>query len=495
MRNTTVFFLTFIFLFVFKLPYLNRGEYNPDESQWIAQSINFLKEPVVWLRYFYEYEFSRMLTVAPLSFMHLFFNKLDYKVTTVLTCLMYSVFLNINFRLNLLIFDNKTSIISLIISLITIATFTDKDYIAYNSEVVALPILMGINYLIVRYVYVSKNNTINLFLGALFALLPFIKHQSIPLAAAFIFVYFVCVKDRKVYLYFSAGAFFLFFINFLPMIINRDFSPLIKLFSFIKQYSSKGTSNHDINIFLKIWGVIKLSFNYQIRLISIVSLLTIAIYIIKKYDHVRIYFILLLVALFSSFIMILIPKDTFFHYSIFYLFPIVSLFPFSFYFFNKNRTIKNVFIIILFIFSIKKIYLYYLNVKNENKTEIKKNLLTNYIIENSNNNDRMAIWGMNNEYFVETQLLIGTKYIYPVEILMNYHNKEYIITDYKSDLEALQPKFFLELIGNDQFMFKDTTTQSIKCYPEIYDYINRNYKLKAVKGNEKLYIRKETTDK
>lgn len=103
----------------------------------------------------------------------------------------------------------------------------------------------------------------------------------------------------------------------------------------------------------------------------------------------------------------------------------------------------------------------------------------------------MVIWGWNTSYYVETNLQMGSDIFYPLEILLNWPSKNKMEEEYLSELKLLKPEVFLELIGPDQFIFTDTAHQSLKHFPEIYNYVEDNYNLISQKGNEKFYLLKE----
>jgi hypothetical protein len=116
---------------------------------------------------------------------------------------------------------------------------------------------------------------------------------------------------------------------------------------------------------------------------------------------------------------------------------------------------------------------------------------SNELLKESKPGDRLMIWGWNNAYYVESELHPGSRYLYNYNCntdLSNDH-KDLLVNQYINDMLVMKPKFILELVGENQFYTNDTNKYALSKFFAIKNYVEGNYQLLGIKGEEKLYLR------
>jgi hypothetical protein len=108
--------------------------------------------------------------------------------------------------------------------------------------------------------------------------------------------------------------------------------------------------------------------------------------------------------------------------------------------------------------------------------------------------DRLMVWGWKSVYFVETGLLQGSRWICPVFAIGSYPSAADNVQRYVEDIDFLQPRFILEWVGDDAFYFDGPRAVRMEDIPEIGAKISEHYKLIAVKGNQRLFLREVPVD-
>lgn len=500
--------LTFIFLLVLRLPELTRYQLNADEGQWIACANTFFNDPVFWYEHFHLKAFTRELTILPLSLVYLFVSKISYLELSVFAIFLWSVFLIYFFKSILLLFDLKTAFFSYSIMLLTIGLFSAPDFVAYNSEIPATVGIVIIFYAFIRYM-VSANHFSLFMSGLLLPVLALTKSQTIPFIACSWLVmagWLLYERRNQAFLRFVYGNVSGVLVIFLPFLLfGTAHEGISYLAGFLSGYSSGGlpvggkyTGSRKVLEMLKSVFSSQLIINFVIVPGSLLTLLSV-FRNSRYYSSRQIFLFASSILLFCAAVFcVYFPAHLFTHYSLLYVFPAALLAACFIHSLNieilktgKHHMLAcSVFLVILFIVrsTDKNPSLLHLN---ENCSPHYRNVLTESIIHETQRGDRMVIWGWNTSYYVETNLQMGSDIFYPLEILLNWPSKNKMEEEYLSELKLLKPEVFLELIGPDQFIFTDTAHQSLKHFPEIYNYVEDNYNLISQKGNEKFYLLKE----
>ena len=114
----------------------------------------------------------------------------------------------------------------------------------------------------------------------------------------------------------------------------------------------------------------------------------------------------------------------------------------------------------------------------------------------SSPDEKLAIWGWTNKYYVETGLTQGTKgsnsfYEAGYALKGNYTG----IENYISELENNKPVIFLDASLPHFLGFKNQTGLSHENFPSLNNYINQNYQLVAEINQKKIYVLNQRMEK
>jgi len=497
-------FVTFIILLIVRLPDFTRHECNPDEGDWITNAITFFNDPVFWFKNFQARMFTRTFTILPLSLIRLFSSEISYSATRVVALIFWTLFLFFYFKTILLLFNKRVALFSFTILTVIISLFNVNDFIAYNSEIPCVFALMLCFYLFIKSLKkpISKFNP--LLFGLILPLITLTKEQTVPVVGIFglsvLFIFSYLKNKESIFIFLSGCIFSILSIIALFLVFNT-LNDVILQFLLILEYSKTPVDSPYPTFSAKIYEFVKLIFHRELRVnlfilpVSFLLLVLMAVKKIKLNSLQSLAFFFTLSLFIGVCISIFIPSQLFYHYSILFIFPCSILLGFSFFLidvaFKQRKTVMIYATLVISLFLIRKIYSNdTFNFFSVNCMPGFQNKLSSEILKIADREDRMAIWGWHNSYFVETQLLMGNRYLYPQYIICNFPSKELVLSQYINDLKKLKPKIFLELIGDDQFYFTEAEHQ-ISHFPELNNYIKANYVLYMVKGNEKLYVLKK----
>lgn len=504
---STIFILfgTYLVLLISRFPELTLFQNYADESEWIVQVNEFLHNPLNWIKDFLPRQFGRIFSILPLAILKLFTDKIGFSEVRMFSIFLAALFLVFQFKYLIIKFDFKTALFSYFAFLVMFAVFDADIYVAYTSQYPAITAFI-ISLFLFEISKKSNYYKIYLFISGLLLLLnPFIKEQSFFLSIFFFIwfsYYFIKNKDYPKVKYLIAGSFFAAILIISPFVIFNLWNDLFTYLEFLKNYSSQPIGHPDADILKKFYLFLQLLFNKEIRVVSFFSLFTailIGINFLRNKNYLNLCredFLISILLFFVTCITVYYPQNFFLHYSIYFILPLAILFPYIIEFVLKKNTNSVyskllIFLVVVSIFSYKATIPFYSFSRIDLNCNVKYyNVFTEDLIRlKKSKNDRLLIWGWYNSYYEETGFLMGCRRLYPQEILMNYTSKNEVIKEYIYDINKFKPRFIIEAIGNNKFVFNDTSTQSLRKYPEIYNLVIKQYQVKSARNNEILYIR------
>jgi len=114
-----------------------------------------------------------------------------------------------------------------------------------------------------------------------------------------------------------------------------------------------------------------------------------------------------------------------------------------------------------------------------------------YINHTKQSGDALAVWGWRPELYVETQLPQASRESLTEAQLGDHPQREYYRARFLSDLRANRPAFFVDSIGDDDYLMKDRARQGHESFPELANYIRQEYESVGSDGSFRVYLRRD----
>jgi hypothetical protein len=503
-------------ILILRFPNLILFEQNPDESQWMAGAATLLKDCRFWLSV--DGTTSGPLVIFPLALINLIGGSINYatvRLFGLLFCVIPSVlFLYLTFKN---FFDGKIARIIILPLVVCMSFMNFWDIIAYNSE--HIPMLM-ISLSILFYgeavTTLTKNRPFYLFLlGFTLGCVPYSKLQAVPIALGIaIFICITLIIDHKndikklsktVYFFVAGGLFPSIFVSFYLLYfgIFKDF---------LQSYILNNLSYVDkkISWFSRILILPNLIMDtphtkYYFVSLSIYAL--ISSYIIFRsrshltsvnYKVIDLSFVILATAYYS----IILSGNYSHHYQVLIIIPAIFLsgtFVGIIYQIQKEirvaslRFLPIIFIAIAVVFPSSYTLLKgsaAINYLKANGNAPMKSKVARKISEYAQPNERMAIWGWMNNYYVETGLLQGTREAHSERQIENSFQQNYYLKRYVSDIIKNKPLIFLDAVGSKSFYYNNVT-QRHENYSIIKAIIDKYYSIVAERDEIRIYVLKK----
>jgi len=106
--------------------------------------------------------------------------------------------------------------------------------------------------------------------------------------------------------------------------------------------------------------------------------------------------------------------------------------------------------------------------------------------------DRLALWGWNNQLYVETQLPQATRESHSTrQIWESSQRDSYYRPRYMEDLRRNTPAFFVDAVGPDSFFFSDRLESAHETFDELRDHLAAHYVLIEDFGPLRVYFRRD----
>ncbi len=530
LHSETFFLLTvFLFIFILRLPNLILSELNPDESERIAGAATLFKDFRFWLSV--DGTTIGPLVFFPLTLINVFGGTLNYasaRLFGLLFCVIPSVVLiYLAFKC---LFDEKISKI-IILPLAGCMSFVNFwDLIAYNSEHLPMVMISMSLFLFCRGITISKKKQhVYLFLlGLILGLIPYAKLQSAPIAlgmAIFCGVDLLLAyrnEKRK-----AARLLTMLVIGgLLPSILVLSYLLLFGIFGdFWRSYilsnlafARTGLSKAEANWFnrfsilpLLIWATPDTKFYFISLFISALG----SSFVLFRWRSsltsidfrlASLSFALVLISYYS----VIQPGNFFHHYQILFIIPglflsgtligilhqrrkwsirlqslfligfisITTVFP-SFYALSKGSLGMGT-------VNAYRRYLKEYGFERTYELMEKKSEIAKMISEYAKPNERMAIWGWMNAFYVETGLIQGTRESHSLRQISRIKQQEYYLRRYVSDIMRNKPVVFVDAVGPKSFYFNDSA-QRHENFPVVKAIIDSRYRFVAEVDGVRIY--------
>lgn len=446
------------------------GYYNPDELQWIISANSIKYNPSEYFSYFFFSEFSRVLTILPLTLIGIFSDYIGYFETRLLNILLFCVFLCLQYFILNKIFRNKhNSKIVLLILTFCISFGHRGDLYCYNSEIVVL-VLMSIS----LYYYLCwehTNSILYLFItSAIICLVPFAKDQALPVSLGLFFYLLIINRGNPKHLIYMLIFPTLISILFISHIFFTDsFGKVMLLIHYANFYSKTGLSINSSSFAIKSLDFLKNNFTEIFNGVLLILALIGSVFLFwrkfvlnKKFPKITIIYALLSILIIY---ITIYPGNCFYHYSLFFY----LVYPFFIYMALVNVKKYRTWFLFLILFLILKSGIihnktffplsgYFLH----HKTVTKQDEVGLYLSQNLKKNDYLMVWGWDLEYYLQSKAQRSTFAIVPVFLDSKSKDKIHWINLYISDISKYKPKFILETVGPDRFYFSDKKIWSIE---------------------------------
>ena len=503
-----------ISIFICWIPYLYIREPDGDESEWILYARNLFHSPKFYFEHYNPIQFSRFLTILPLSLFCIFTNSLKWLHARILCNILWALYIFINFKIFQKYFNNNKAIISCLLLTIIISLTSENMIISYNSELPAIIILSVIIYLFSCYFLNDlKSKFYLIIIGLLIPFSNIAKEQTLLISIALellLIFYLIHLKNFE-------GLFILFITNLislttiiLPIILLDKQGDFWEHLELRRNLSYEGWFNEDFNIYRHFYKILIHFSKSLICFIYVISLIGFLSIIQKKKINILInqkkIFMLTLLFLLGNFACFLTYYNTssFFDHQLLFLFPFVTILIPLFIKFLFSIRAKYKFLLFPLLYFTSVLYLLNHNkyasnnilkqLSYDSKSNfIKSKKLSNSIALNFRINDRLIVWGWDNSYYVENELLSGSRY---PNIAVLYHKisnekiRANVINKYIFDIKTLKPRFIIEAVGKNEFFTKSQDEFGIYAYHNIYKIILSDYYLFDMDKYRKLYIRK-----
>jgi hypothetical protein len=239
--------------------------------------------------------------------------------------------------------------------------------------------------------------------------------------------------------------------------------------------------------------------NFVLITISIIGFIIIMLKLRNNKKELLINLLLMFLFLTSIFVVIFLPKNSLFHYTIFLWIP---NFIFCGYLFFRieliNKPKFQIFFLLLMFIS--KIYdgnwrLFYPISELRAKDYLDlDDPINKFLYLNTKPNDGIIVWGWGNRYFIPFMLQRSSCFLYPQFATGQYSGKQKAIDVYVEDINKYKPKVIIELVGPKQFYFNNKEKYSIENNSaSLMKFINSNYDCVETDSNYVLYKLKKTT--
>ena len=493
-----LFFLATIIL-ACKLPTLILHQCNPDESEWIAGAITLAKD----LRFWHSVDgtTSGPLLFIPLLVVKLLTGHLGYASAKLVNLICWFFI----YRLAYGIFSYYTGkelarIVLLPMILFYCLLVHHFDFSYYQSEVLPVLLITTALYFYTRFRNGNHPRLKHLMIAVfLIGCIPFAKLQLVPVAF-FIGTWMLIENFRNYAKWIIPAALLpavLCFIYLIATNLGGDF-----YHSYIQNnfnYSNQNLYGVRSNSFLK--SIIQFpDWAFQLRHLGLyiwISLLAPAAMIVfisrKKYDlfkSQRSGFLFFSLLLLISFYSVIAPRNHFHHYFIVLFIPLGLMSGYSLIILLRSLTSigeKRIAVILFILLTCSSNLLQYnhffYSMKHPDRSA-ESELFVNFIRAHPVKGDRLAIWGWEPHYNVETELPQGVRDAHTYYAIMS--DDPYFLHRYAADLNRNLPRYFLDATGPGNFFFKENKFRH-ENYPEVNAIIADKYSLVLEQDSTRLY--------
>ncbi|NIJ50997.1 hypothetical protein [Dyadobacter arcticus] len=502
--STPFFLLSCILLLAFmRLPVIvfNR-ELNADESQMLSHAITLFQDPIYWRS-------VDGTTIGPLDNYVLVIPKLlgfqiNYTSGRVMGLLCSAGSLIFLFFTLKNWFSSNTARLLALIPLIFLSFTQEVDFVHNSSEQLPVFLLSVAIWLLSRFKLSQISVRANAYsLGFVAGAIPFAKLQAVPLALVialaagwFCYLQFRQVKDYRPLIALILGGFTFPLAVLLWTLSFHVFTDLIDFYLLGNAIYAGGPGLTGIpSQFLKIF---KLSLDFQIftLALSVPIILGFIAFVRlpkKKTEDYEVPVIIWLLVLSSSYAVTKSGND-FTHYFNFCIIPWTLL---AGYGMMKLEKLSLSFSAIILLWFAGNDAYYFVKERrlnhfySVNATGLGQSPVVKELKKFSREGDYMAVWGWQCTYYVEAQLAQGTAENHSERSIFGHAMQQTYRSRYLSDIQRTKPAFVLDAVGKNSFWVQNKTTQGIESYPELFQYVRKNYTFAGSFDDTRLFIRKD----
>jgi hypothetical protein len=492
--------LSFMLLLFMRLPVIvfNR-ELNPDESQMLSHAITLFQDPIYWRS-------VDGTTIGPLDnyllvIPKLFGFQIDYTSGRFMGLLCVAGSLLFLFYTLKNWFGTSLARKIFPVPLIFLAFTQEVDFVHYSSEQVPAFLLSLCLWLVSCLGKNEKSKTANAyFTGFVAGSIPFAKLQAVPQAmvlvlAASWFCYLVYRdrKDFRPFLSLILGGITFPAIVLIWTLTFHVFKDLIDFYLLGNAIYAGGKGFFSIpQQFAKIFS---LTLDFQFFTLALIIPMLFGLFKItkiKNQDYSIPLTILFLVL--SSIYAVTKSGNDFIHYLNFCIVPWTLLAAYGLSRLEKWSIIFPA--VLLAWFAGYDAYFYTKERKlndfvSVEATKLWKSPVVSELRKYSKPGDYMVVWGWQCVYYVEAQLAEGTAENHSERSIFDHAMRQTYRDRYMSDIQRTKPAIVLDAVGKNSFWVQNKTTQGIESYPELFQYILKNYELIGSFDDTRLYVRKD----
>ncbi|MBS0633198.1 MAG: hypothetical protein JSS11_14905 [Verrucomicrobia bacterium] len=127
----------------------------------------------------------------------------------------------------------------------------------------------------------------------------------------------------------------------------------------------------------------------------------------------------------------------------------------------------------------------YLHEQDQRVSEIGRHLLAE-----ARPGDRLAMWGWRAMLYVETGLPQAIRDAQTYRAIENYPMRDYYRARYMADFQRAKPRWFVDAVGGDNFIYHDRQAAGHETFPELQAEISQHYMLVGDWSGCRLYQRR-----
>lgn len=488
--------------FLLRIPFLTDLEIDVDASTWIASAISIDYYPdKLWK--FLTFTDSRPLTVLPVYLLLYAGVPINYITTEVLALVIWILIIGVNFLTLRYLIPEKAAFILSSCCALFIGSCNASDFTAYNSEYISI-LMLSVATLVAVKVYVGQYSLIEILLSGLtLGAVIYAKFQNAPMGlviAGFTGLLLLNRKKFKILVWFIVmgivptllillaftwkGASDQFWINYLfnyleysfttqfqPLYMTERFNPL-RAMRFILHY-------------------------YQSRLFfgTLLSGLAVGLYFLLRTNQIRsalqspivIFSLLLLI---SSLYAVLQSGNSFGHYLLYLIIPLVFLLAVI------GRSVKptqfSTLCLLLISGTAFQMIMNWVYNHHRIPPETFRNdkAIVKVITDHSADTDNIVIWGWVDRLHHLSARACGYSMAHTHHLFLHKSSLlPYRIQSFLNDLKTNNPALFIEDIDG-KYSPLPGIFRSLDEYPEIRQYISQHYSFLTMIDGIKIYKRK-----
>ena len=479
-------------------------ELNADESQMLSHAITLNQDPIYW-------QSADGTTIGPLDNYLLVIPKLlgfqiDYTSGRAMGLLCTAAAILFLFFSLRQIFGEQTARISILFPLFLLAFTQEVDFVHYSSEQLPVLLLSACLWLLTQLFHSDKNrSTIGFSLALLAGMIPFAKLQAVPMAIVLVscalwvtFTKFKRNRQIKPILAIMAGGITFPLLVLIWTIYYDVFDDLIDFYILGNVIYAGGNEAPAIPVqFFKIFN---LSADFKAFTFALlIPMLAGLWYLIttRKSCAIKSHTIIIsaiALLILSSIYAVTKSGNDFIHYLNFCIIPWTLLAAWGIQKWGIKSIVFPVFLILWFFIgdalSYKKHHL--LNsFASDNARSLAQSPVVSELKKYTKEKDFMAVWGWQCSYYVEAQLAEATAENHSERSIFKHAMQDKYKSRYLSDIQRTTPAIFLDAVGKNSLWVQDRKTQGFENFPELADFINRNYTYQGLFDDTRLYVRND----